>query len=802
MNQTRVSIIERKEIAKDVFEVSFGLDGEAFHFHAGQYVRVTLPHLLYPDTRGDFREFSICSSPSNKASFSIAFRSSESGFKRTLLELPIGSEVMIRGPYGLLEFPEHLGQNQDVVLVTGGIGITPFMSMIRFAAENRLSNRITLLYANDDDRAIPYLTELSELELLNPRFMVRRKKGGINEGFLREATSDPRKALWYVSGPSGMVSDVCDILRRFGVSDTAIVSEEMTGYENQNSEELEQVSVEQRDVESEEGIVRCLPGFDDCQQGDQETSFLGADKLFSIIETSFEGVVITDPEGIILYVNPAWQQLTGWKSKEVVGKVTPRILKSGKTPAKDYETLWKTIRRGEMVHLEVINKKKNGDLYYAEDIILPLRDDHGEITEFVGFQRDISERQSYLRQLTDRSEELAKQNQFLEDTKRAMLNLLEDAQQLERSLEVEKMAIEREKEKSEAILQFLKSIGDGVFAVDLDAKIIFMNKTAEELSGYSFEDANGKSYGDVFHFVLEKDPKASYDRFIEQVMKTGTVGKLPSRTLIVRRDGTTIPVSDSAAPIRDASGAIVGAIVVFQDDTKKRELDQLKESFISVAAHQLRTPLGSMRWSMELLLSGDVGRVPKLAREEINRLYENSQRMITLVNDLLNTSRIDNVSSKPELRPEDIAPLLREVVANVADEAKQRSVIIDLVLGEDPISNVMIVRKNIFEALQNLVVNAVRYSDAGDSVTVWAKQIDGYVRVSVADTGIGIPKDQQSKLFSKFFRASNAVLKETDGSGLGLSVAKMFVEESGGNIRFESEEGQGTTFFVELPLAG
>jgi signal transduction histidine kinase len=240
---------------------------------------------------------------------------------------------------------------------------------------------------------------------------------------------------------------------------------------------------------------------------------------------------------------------------------------------------------------------------------------------------------------------------------------------------------------------------------------------------------------------------------------------------------------------------------VFQDDTKKREFDQLKDNFISVAAHQLRTPLGSMRWSMELLLDEDNVHLPSEVRSEIEQLYENNQRMVTLVNDLLNTTRIDAAITREQSELVDIMAILQKIASDSLHEANIRLVTVHFSKVKKELLQVFVAPKNIHEAFQNIISNAIKYSNAGGVVTI-SVQEEGkkYMRISITDTGIGIPKDQQSKIFSKFSRASNAVLKETDGSGLGLNVAKFFIEQSGGKIWFESEEGKGTTFFVDLPL--
>lgn len=785
MDMLNLPIIGREEVGPGIFEVSFDISGIDFHFTAGQYVRITLPHLLYFDSKGSFRDFSICSSPNNRSRISITFRNTGSGFKKTLLEMPLGEIVSMRGPYGLMALIEDV--NRDVVFVASGTGVTPFISMIQYASEIGYRGHLRLIYVNENKRQAVHTLKLASLCSGNSNLSVVYIRNLLDEDFFQKEVTQLQNAAWYVAGPPSMVLTTINILKHFKLPSENIIFEEMTGYEKISPSTPPTTHVS---TYSEAKNILYPKPF-----------LLSTQKLNAIIETSGEGVIITDTEGIILYVNKEWQKITGWMSEEIVGKVTPRILKSGKTPMKEYENLWKTIKRGDVARLEIVNRRKNGDFYYAEDIILPLKDDGGNVTEFVGFHRDVTDKHAYLTDFINKSEELAEQNKSLEDTKKAMLNLLDDAQELEANLKLEKVSIGQEKEKSESILQFLKSIGDGVFAVDMDLRVIFMNTMAEKLSGYSSEDALGRKYTDTFRFIFENDSTVSYTDFISQVITTGLASTLPNHTSIVMRDGNIIPVSDSASPIRDASGVIVGCIVVFQDDTKKRERDQLKDNFISVAAHQLRTPLGGMRWSMEALLGEDRGKLPSEVRSELEQLYENSQRMVTLVNDLLNTTRIDGTSSKEKPELVDIVNLMHKVVSDSLNEATMRSISVRFSEMPEKIPLAFVAPKSIYEALQNIIINAIKYNNHGGSVIIGMYQEgDDQIRINIADTGIGIPKEQQSKIFMKFSRATNAILKETDGSGLGLSVAKFFIEQSGGKIWFESQEGKGTTFFIELPI--
>ncbi len=215
-----------RTIAAGTTEISFERGG--FDFQAGQYARFTLPQLRYEDNKGNSRNFSIVSSPHDARAIAIAFRDSESGFKRTLLEMAAGSPVEIDGPFGSFVLPQNCAQ--PAVFLAGGIGITPCLSIIRFASEQKSVCDITLVYANKNKERAAYLTELETLAAENPRFHARNIFGIIGTEEIKNATADPRAALWFVVGPPAMVTDMRSKLKDAGVSDGSIYFEEFGGY--------------------------------------------------------------------------------------------------------------------------------------------------------------------------------------------------------------------------------------------------------------------------------------------------------------------------------------------------------------------------------------------------------------------------------------------------------------------------------------------------------------------------------------------------------------------------------------------
>lgn len=234
-----------------------------------------------------------------------------------------------------------------------------------------------------------------------------------------------------------------------------------------------------------------------------------------------------------------------------------------------------------------------------------------------------------------------------------------------------------------------------------------------------------------------------------------------------------------------------------------RALDQMKTDFVSVVTHQLRTPLSAIRWTISMLLNGDFGRLTDEQRTFLMKAYESNNRMINLIRDMVLVDHIESgklaISS---YLTTSLPDLLENLLVELQPLAKDKRVELIFQRPDPPYPPARIDSANLRAVLQNLIENAVKYTPIGGSVTIaCSTDHSGALSLSVADTGIGIPKEEQPRIFTRFFRASNARKKETDGSGLGLFIAKKILQKYKGDIRFESKEGSGTTFYVTLPTA-
>lgn len=240
---------------------------------------------------------------------------------------------------------------------------------------------------------------------------------------------------------------------------------------------------------------------------------------------------------------------------------------------------------------------------------------------------------------------------------------------------------------------------------------------------------------------------------------------------------------------------MVGSLI---DISRQKALDQAKDQFVSVASHQLRTPLGSIRWNLELLLENRRSLSKDIA-SYADAAYQSTLRMTGLVSDLLSVARIEQgrVQNIPE--KSDLVEVVKAAITEIRPLANKRSVSINTAGLKDKHANVILDPKRFREVVQNLLSNAVKYTRHKGKVTVSVEQRAKDFVFSIADNGIGIPLEDQSKLFGKFYRATNVTTTDTEGSGLGLFVVRSYVESWGGSVWFESKINQGTTFYVSIP---
>jgi signal transduction histidine kinase len=228
------------------------------------------------------------------------------------------------------------------------------------------------------------------------------------------------------------------------------------------------------------------------------------------------------------------------------------------------------------------------------------------------------------------------------------------------------------------------------------------------------------------------------------------------------------------------------------------ELDRLKDEFVALVSHELRTPLTSIRGYLELIREGKGGRVTKKQERFLEVMNRNSERLLRLVSDLLFVAQAESGNVALELEQLDLADVTKESVDATRPLAAKRAIALNLASADE--LRVSADRARLVQLLDNLLSNAVKFTPEGGRVDVTVSAQNGHAVLEVADSGIGIPRGEQGRLFDRFFRASTATAQAVPGTGLGLAIAKAIVDAHGGRIDVESDEGSGSTFRVELPV--
>jgi PAS domain S-box-containing protein len=372
-------------------------------------------------------------------------------------------------------------------------------------------------------------------------------------------------------------------------------------------------------------------------------------------------------------------------------------------------------------------------------------------------------------------------------------------------------SLEMARAKEEAILL---SIGDGLLVTDEKGAIILFNRTAEKLLGKKSKEIIGRNFADVMPLEDDKGEVIFLEQHpVDIALTTSLTISTKATYYYVRKDTTKFPVASIVSPVL-LNKKVIGAIKVFRDVTYERNIDKAKTEFVSLASHQLRTPLTSIGWYTEMLIKGS-NAFSESQKKYLEEVYQGNKRMVELVNTLLDVSRIELGTFIAEPKPIDIVALAQAVIAEQKQNIEERELIITQKFSK--VSQLFLADPKLLHIVfHNLITNAVKYTPIGGkiefTISFDAKKT---ILIKVSDTGYGIPKDQQKQIFTKLFRADNARDKDTSGTGLGLYIVKSIVENSGGKIWFNSpahhsrvdtnqmenvEENPGTTFYVALTL--
>lgn len=343
----------------------------------------------------------------------------------------------------------------------------------------------------------------------------------------------------------------------------------------------------------------------------------------------------------------------------------------------------------------------------------------------------------------------------------------------------------------------LDSIHLGVITVDPEGAVALGNPAARTLLREI--ELEGRPIAEVLPLRGHGGAPLPGEHVVLKCLKDGGVFRTSPSThwSIERTDGGLLPITLSVVPLKDGERSF-GALVMFQNVSEERHIDYLKSEFITLASHQLRTPLSAIRWYAELLHDARDG-LKEEERGYVDEIDRSVRRMITLLGALLHAARIEDETVRPALAESDLRGLVEEAVRDAEVIFGESGVKPEVVVPSDGV----VVRTDpvlLKVVLQNLLSNAVKYSPKQSTVTIRLRAAGDAAAIDVEDRGMGIPRADQERIFEKFFRARNVRQIDTDGNGLGLYISKSIVERLGGSLAFKSAEGKGTTFTVELPV--
>lgn len=457
----------------------------------------------------------------------------------------------------------------------------------------------------------------------------------------------------------------------------------------------------------------------------------------------------------ITWVNDAFTEYYGYSLNEVIG-ANPSIISSGETSKETYKEIWNSILDPNIGFWrgEIINKRKNGEKIHVILSISTFFDDQKKPFYFAASHLDITQEK-----------------------------------RLEENLRV-----------AQSIVDYSKV---PIYILEKDGSFSFANQSAANSLGYTKKQLLQRT-------VFDMDKNMTKTAWKEHWGKISTIGEDSFETIHVRKDGTSFPVELVIYSITTSDG-VLHRVAFAHDITLRKlqeqqaaEVDRMKTEFVSLASHQLRTPLTAIRWGIELLQDELLTVINDKQRGMLDDVHASSQRMIKLVSSLLNVSRIESGRLKVEPESIKIQDLVEGVVKELQPIAHAKNVDIKFILEEKRIPALQLDPALTRQVIFNLVSNAVKYSHPGNKpveVRV-SKNKSKQFEISIKDHGIGIKKDEQKRIFEKFFRAQNAIAQETDGNGLGLYIAKMIVDQVGGEIKFTSAFGKGSEFILVLPKGG
>lgn len=484
----------------------------------------------------------------------------------------------------------------------------------------------------------------------------------------------------------------------------------------------------------------------------------------AIVDTIVDGVITISDHGLIETVNPAAENIFGYSKEELIGKNVSMLMPAPYQHEHDgYLRNYLNTGNKKIIGIgrEVTGRRSDGSTFPLELAISEMEVNGQRM--FTGIVRDISQRK---------------------DTEEKLRELLA---------------------RTKAILD---TIVDGVITISDRGLIETVNPAAEKIFGYKLDELAGKNVS----MLMPNPYRAEHDQYLNNYLSTGEkkIIGIGREVTGLRKNGSTFPL-ELAISEMEVNGLRMFTGIVRDISERKETEDQLrsamrrvheqqiKDEFIATVSHELRTPLTSIKASLELIIGGAIDKESSQADMLINIAHKNSDRLLLLINDILDISKIE--SEKMQFNRQDIRvkPFLETAIFDNQAYAKKHQV--KFVLKQCPDSLYINVDPDrLMQVMSNLMSNAAKFSHHDSIVEISADNINGSVRIAVCDKGRGIPKDFQNRVFDKFTQADTSDKREINGTGLGLHISKAIVEQHDGTLSFVSTPGKGSEFYIDLSM--
>lgn len=477
-----------------------------------------------------------------------------------------------------------------------------------------------------------------------------------------------------------------------------------------------------------------------------EPGLIGNEALLAaVLNNVLDGIITINERGIVQLFNKSAEKIFGYAAAEVVGRNVNMLMPAPYHAEHDSylgNYLASGIKKIIGIGREVSGQRKDGTIFPLDLAVSEVWIGQGRM--FTGIVRDITER---------------KRNE-------------DDLRKLSRAVEQSPVS---------------------VVITDAKGDIEYVNTKFSEVSGYAASEVLGKNPR-----ILQSGltPLKVYQDMWQTILGGNEWrGRLQNR----RKNGQLYWEYAYFSAVRDSEGVITHFVAVKEDITERMKIERMKSEFISTVSHELRTPLTSIRGSLSLIAGGVSGELSEQTKALVEIAHKNSERLILLVNDILDTEKIESGKIEFNPKPVELMHVLHQALESNRAYGEQFKVNYELE-GDLPGVMLNVDENRLIQVLTNLLSNAAKFSPSGGKVTVAVTRNDKTIRVAVNDRGSGIPEAFRSRIFQKFAQADSSDTRKKGGTGLGLSITKALVEKMGGSIGFDSQPNVLTTFFVEFPV--